>query len=106
MSLSPFRGRYLPSRFLIFFESGADKMLSTATRRLRELVFSWNLCWFIAEPCFTLPVPVSLKRFLAPECVLFLGLMAPPFLALHGGLACKSLYFALAAGFATGLGAA
>src|SRR5690606_38962437 len=74
-----FRGGYLPSSFLIFFESGADRMLSTATRRLRALVFSWNLWTFIAEACFTLPEPVSLKRFLAPECVLFLGLMAPPF---------------------------
>src|SRR5690554_400865 len=64
---------HLPSSFLILGASAGETTLSLARRRVRRLDLRSNRWRAPACSRMTLPVPVTRKRFLAPECVLFFG---------------------------------
>src|SRR5690606_33390399 len=76
--LSPLVGAaYLPSSFLIPGASAAETALSSARRRVRRLDLPSKRCRRFACSRMSLPLPVVRKRFLAPECVLFFGMVFP-----------------------------
>src|SRR6185436_8096512 len=52
-----------------------------------RLIMPWRLPW---APTLTLPVPVILKRFLAPLLVFSLGILLAPYRAAHRAAACSS----------------
>src|SRR5215212_2253905 len=57
--------------------SGSDTMaipVAWRRKRLPRLLMPWRLP---ATPCFTLPVAVKRKRFLAPLLVFILGIFVP-----------------------------
>src|SRR5690606_33274730 len=69
------RRRYLPRRFLMTLASAGASTWSWLRRRLRCPDFTSRL-WRMPACCFmTLPVPVILKRFLAPEWLFCLGIL-------------------------------
>src|SRR3954453_7666230 len=68
---------YLPRSFLMTLASCGASTTSLFRRRVsrEDLTSRW---WRMPAPCLTtLPVPVSLKRFFAPECVFCLGITRP-----------------------------
>src|SRR5690606_29095825 len=66
---------YLPSSFLMTLASCGANTSSWLSLRLSLPLLTSRL-WRIPACCFmTLPLPVTLKRFLAPECVFCLGIL-------------------------------
>src|SRR5688572_2131431 len=77
MSVLPCPGRaYLPSSFLMTLASCGARTTSWLRRRVSFEDLPSRL-WRMPAPCFiTLPLPVTLNRFFAPECVFCLGIAA------------------------------
>src|SRR6185436_20573780 len=67
----------LPSSFFALAASPAASTLSPSRRRVRVLGLCSLRCILPAWRCMSLPVPVNLNRFLAPECVFIFGIYDP-----------------------------
>src|SRR5690606_27190695 len=107
------RPRQRPSSFLMFLASAGASTTSRLRRRVWTDDFTSRL-WRMPAPCLTtLPLPVILKRFFAPECVFCLGILlsysdagSPAGFAAGLALGVAGLASAAAAaGFAAGFGA-
>src|SRR5688572_14961307 len=71
-----------PSNFLALAASPGATTLSPSSRRVRVLGLCSFRCILPAWRCMSLPVPVNLNRFLAPECVFIFGMLIHFFRAL------------------------
>src|SRR5215211_1745546 len=67
----------LPSSFLALAASPGARTLSPSRRRVRVLGLCSFKCILPAWRCMSLPAPVNLNRFLAPECVFIFGMFDP-----------------------------
>src|SRR5690606_27538926 len=69
-------GAFLPRGLLMSLASWGARTTSWFSRRVSFEDLPSRL-WRIPAPCFmTVPLPVILKRFFAPECVFCLGITA------------------------------
>src|SRR5918995_2073077 len=85
------RARQRPRSFLATLVSALDRTWSWFRRRVRRLDFPSRL-WRIPACCFlSFPLPVILKRFLAPEWVFCFGIFRVSFAgALRGFVVCAA----------------
>src|SRR4029450_3101779 len=67
----------LPSSFLALAASPGASTASPSRRRVRVLGLCSFRCILPALRCMSLPVPVNLNRFLAPECDFIFGMFDP-----------------------------
>src|SRR5215203_4152334 len=63
-----------PNSFFALAASPGASTASPSRRRVRVLGLCSFKCIFPALRCMSLPVPVNLNRFLAPECVFIFGM--------------------------------